>query len=170
MFVSAIIAAGGRGLRFGGGSPKQLLTLGGRPILARSVDAFVACDVISEIVVALTADLAAAPPAYLEQRGKPLTIVSGGDQRRASVANAFARVSEQAEIVVIHDAARPLVSDDLIRRTVAAASESGAAIAALTSAPGSARRPPRSRRGGQMPTNKEPRPKGRGIPRNRLSL
>ena len=131
MFVSAIIAAGGRGLRFGGSSPKQLLTLGGRPILARSVDAFVACDVISEIVVALPADLAAAPPSYLEQRGKPVTVVSGGDERRTSVANAFARISERAEIVVIHDAARPLVSADLIRRTVAAASETGAAIAAL---------------------------------------
>ena len=131
MFVSAIIAAGGRGLRFGGSSPKQLLTLGGRPILARSVDAFVACDVISEIVVALPADVAAAPPSYLEQRGKPVTVVSGGDERRTSVANAFARVSERAEIVVIHDAARPLVSADLIRRTVAAASETGAAIAAV---------------------------------------
>jgi 2-C-methyl-D-erythritol 4-phosphate cytidylyltransferase/2-C-methyl-D-erythritol 2,4-cyclodiphosphate synthase len=131
VFVSAIIAAGGRGLRFGGTSPKQLLTLGGRPILARSVDAFVACDVISEIVVALPADLASAPPAYLQQRGKPVTVVSGGDERRASVANAFTRVSERAEMVVIHDAARPLVSDDLIRRTVAAASEAGAAIAAI---------------------------------------
>jgi 2-C-methyl-D-erythritol 4-phosphate cytidylyltransferase / 2-C-methyl-D-erythritol 2,4-cyclodiphosphate synthase len=131
VFVSAIIAAGGRGLRFGGASPKQLLTLGGRPILARSVDAFVACEAISEIVVALPADLAAAPPPYLQQRSKPVTIVSGGDQRRASVANAFARVSDRAELVVIHDAARPLVTDDLIRRTVAAASETGAAIAAI---------------------------------------
>jgi 2-C-methyl-D-erythritol 4-phosphate cytidylyltransferase/2-C-methyl-D-erythritol 2,4-cyclodiphosphate synthase len=131
LFVSAIIAAGGRGLRFGGASPKQLLTLGGRPILARSVDAFVSSDVISEIVVALPADLAAAPPQYLQQRGKPVTVVSGGDQRRASVANAFARVSDRADIVVIHDAARPLVTDDLIRRTVAAASEAGAAIAAI---------------------------------------
>ena len=131
MFVSAIIAAGGRGLRFGGGSPKQLLTLGGRPILARSVDAFVACDVISEIVVALPADLASAPPPYLQERGKPVTIVTGGDERRWSVAQAFSRVSDRADVVVIHDAARPLVTDDLIRRTVAAASETGAAIAAL---------------------------------------
>jgi 2-C-methyl-D-erythritol 4-phosphate cytidylyltransferase / 2-C-methyl-D-erythritol 2,4-cyclodiphosphate synthase len=131
MFVSAIIAAGGRGLRFGGASPKQLLTLAGRPILARSVDAFVACDVISEIVVALPSDLAAAPPSYLEQRGKPVIVVAGGNERRASVANAFAHVSERADVVVIHDAARPLVSDDLIRRTVTAASETGAAIAAL---------------------------------------
>ena len=128
---SAIIAAGGRGLRFGGGSPKQLLTLGGRPILARSVDAFVSCDLIAEIVVALPADLAAAPPEYLRDRGKPVTVVSGGEQRQDSVANAFARVSERAEIVVIHDAARPLVTDDLIRRTVLAASDAGAAIAAM---------------------------------------
>ena len=131
MFVSAIIAAGGRGLRFGGGSPKQLLSIGGRPILARSVDAFVSCDLISEIVVALPADLAAAPPEYLSDRAKPVTVVSGGDQRRDSVANALARVSERAEIVVVHDAARPLVTDDLIRRTVLAASEAGAAIAAI---------------------------------------
>ena len=131
MFVSAIIAAGGRGLRFGGTSPKQLLSLGGRPILARSVEAFAACEVISEIVVALPADLAAAPPDYLRPGHKPLRVVGGGDQRRSSVANAFAQVSDRADIVVIHDAARPLVSDDLIRRTVIAASESGAAIAAL---------------------------------------
>jgi 2-C-methyl-D-erythritol 4-phosphate cytidylyltransferase/2-C-methyl-D-erythritol 2,4-cyclodiphosphate synthase len=131
VYVSAIIAAGGRGLRFGGASPKQLLTLGGRPILERSVDAFVACDVISEIVVALPTDLAAAPPPYLQHRDKPVTVVSGGNRRRASVANAFARISDRADIVVIHDAARPLVSDDLIRRTVTAASETGAAIAAL---------------------------------------
>ena len=89
MFVSAIIAAGGRGLRFGGDSPKQLLSLGGRPILARSVDAFVSCDLISEIVVALPPDLAAAPPAYLSGRGKPVTVVDGGEQRQDSVANAL---------------------------------------------------------------------------------
>jgi 2-C-methyl-D-erythritol 4-phosphate cytidylyltransferase/2-C-methyl-D-erythritol 2,4-cyclodiphosphate synthase len=131
VFVSAIIAAGGRGLRFGGTSPKQLLSLGGRPILARSVDAFVSCDVISEIVVALPADLAAAPPDYLRHRSKPVTVVDGGAQRRDSVANAFARIAERADLVVIHDAARPLVSDDVIRRTVRAASDTGAAIAAI---------------------------------------
>jgi 2-C-methyl-D-erythritol 4-phosphate cytidylyltransferase/2-C-methyl-D-erythritol 2,4-cyclodiphosphate synthase len=131
VFVSAIIAAGGRGLRFGGTSPKQLVSLGGRPILARSVDAFVECDVISEIVVALPADLAAAPPDYLRHRSKPVTVVDGGEQRRDSVANAFARIADRAELVIIHDAARPLVSDEVIRRTVTAAFETGAAIAAL---------------------------------------
>jgi 2-C-methyl-D-erythritol 4-phosphate cytidylyltransferase/2-C-methyl-D-erythritol 2,4-cyclodiphosphate synthase len=129
--VSAIIAAGGRGLRFGGTHPKQLLMLGGRPILQRSVDTFAACDVIGEIVVALPSDLAASPPPYLQGRDKGITIVPGGDRRRDSVANAFARISNRAEVVVIHDAARPLVTSDVIRRTVIAASETGAAIAAL---------------------------------------
>ncbi|HLG54541.1 MAG TPA: 2-C-methyl-D-erythritol 4-phosphate cytidylyltransferase [Vicinamibacterales bacterium] len=131
MFVSAIIAAGGRGLRFGGVSPKQLLTLGGRPILQRSIDAFVSCELIAEVVVALPPDLASAPPAYLGGRSKPVTIVEGGERRRDSVARAFARVSDRAEIVVIHDAARPLVTDAVIRRTIAAALDTGAAIAAV---------------------------------------
>lgn len=131
MHVSAIIAAGGRGLRFGGAKPKQLLTLAGLPILQRSVNAFLECDDIDDIVVALPAELVADPPAYLLSASKPIEIVEGGDRRQDSVARAFTRVSTRADIVVIHDAARPLVSDDLIRRTIEAAVMSGAAIAAI---------------------------------------
>jgi len=131
LHVSAIIAAGGRGLRFGGAQPKQLLTLGGQSILQRSVDAFRRCDVIDDIVVALPDDLIANPPGFLFVGGMPLEIVAGGARRRDSVAQAFARVSDRADIVVIHDAARPFVTSDAIRRTVAAAAESGAAIAAM---------------------------------------
>ena len=131
MHVSAIIAAGGRGLRFGGSKPKQLLTLAGQPILQRSVNAFLECDDIDDIVVALPAELVAEPPAYLLSASKPIEIVEGGDRRQDSVARAFTQVSTRADIVVIHDAARPLVSDDLIRRTIEAAVRSGAAIAAI---------------------------------------
>jgi len=129
--VSAIIAAGGRGHRFGGTSLKQLLLLGGEPILKRSVDAYRSCDLVTDLVVALPDDLVQAPPPYLLGGSKPVTVVAGGDRRRDSVANAFARVSPRAEVVVIHDAARPLVSDAVIRRAVHAAAESGAAIAAV---------------------------------------
>ena len=101
------------------------------PILQRSVNAFLDCDDIDDIVVALPAELLADPPAYLRSARKPIEIVEGGDRRQDSVARAFARVSTRADIVVIHDAARPLVSDDLIRRTIQAATESGAAIAAI---------------------------------------
>jgi 2-C-methyl-D-erythritol 4-phosphate cytidylyltransferase/2-C-methyl-D-erythritol 2,4-cyclodiphosphate synthase len=129
--VTAIIAAGGRGARFGGDRPKQLQTLGGRPILQRSVDAFLHSDRITDIVVALPPQLAADPPAYLRGAAKPIAIVEGGGRRQDSVANAFARAAERADIVAVHDAARPLVTAEVIARTIDAAAEHGAAIAAL---------------------------------------
>ena len=131
MYVTAIIAAGGRGERFGAGVPKQLLEVGGRAILERSVDAFVSHAAVTDIVVALPQDLAAAPPAYLIGVPKPLRIVSGGARRQDSVAAAFALVPPHADVVVVHDAARPFVTGDLISRTIAAAADAGAALAAL---------------------------------------
>ncbi len=131
MHVSAIIAAGGAGARFGADRPKQLLHLAGHPILSRSVGAFLTCAAVHDIVVALPPDLAGEPPPYLRSDAKPVEVVAGGARRQDSVANAFARVADRAAIVVIHDAARPLVSDDLIRRTVDAAARFGAAIAAV---------------------------------------
>ena len=116
----------------GGAKPKQLLTLAGRPILQRSVEAFLRCEVITDVIVALPADLAASVPAYLcGGSAKPLAIVEGGPRRQDSVSNAFAAVADRADVVVIHDAARPLVTDAIIRRTVMAAADGGAAIAAV---------------------------------------
>ena len=105
--------------------------LAGCPILQRSVDAFIHCGAITDIVVALPPHLAAAPPEYLTGRSKPVAIVEGGERRQDSVRHAFERAGRQADVIVIHDAARPLVTDVLINRTVDAAFESGAAIAAL---------------------------------------
>lgn len=131
MHVSAIIPAGGRGARFGASVPKQLLALAGRPILAHSVGAIASSPDVADLVVALPTELASVPPDYLSTTGKPLTVVAGGERRRDSVANAFAQVASRADIVLIHDAARPLVSHDVIRRTIEAAAATGAAIAAL---------------------------------------
>jgi 2-C-methyl-D-erythritol 4-phosphate cytidylyltransferase/2-C-methyl-D-erythritol 2,4-cyclodiphosphate synthase len=128
--VTAIIAAGGRGARLGHAQPKQLLVLDGRPILQHSVDAFLRSPRVADIVVALPSDLAAAPPAYLLGASKPIRVVEGGNRRQDSVANAFA-VATAADVVVIHDAARPFVSADVIARTIDAADAYGAAIAAL---------------------------------------
>src|SRR5204863_9759941 len=131
MYIAAIIAAGGRGERLGGAQPKQLLPIGGRPVLERSVSAFLTHPSVDALVVALPADLADPPPAYLLGTPKPVTIVAGGPRRQDSVANAFRAIDERADVVVIHDAARPFVSADLIDRTIAAAAETGAALAAL---------------------------------------
>lgn len=131
MFVSAIIAAGGRGHRFGGAVPKQLLSIGGRSILERSVALFLEHPEVDEVVVALPAEIVAEPPAYLSGTAKPVRVVTGGTRRQDSVCRAFQAIDDAAELVVVHDAARPFASAELISRTIAAAAGSGAALAAV---------------------------------------
>jgi 2-C-methyl-D-erythritol 4-phosphate cytidylyltransferase/2-C-methyl-D-erythritol 2,4-cyclodiphosphate synthase len=131
MHVTAIIAAGGRGLRFGGAVPKQLLAVGGRSILERSVALFLSHAAIDEVVVALPPELLADPPSCLRSPQKPLHLVAGGARRQDSVISAFMAANERSDVIVVHDAARPLATGDLVSRTIAAAVESGAALAAL---------------------------------------
>jgi 2-C-methyl-D-erythritol 4-phosphate cytidylyltransferase/2-C-methyl-D-erythritol 2,4-cyclodiphosphate synthase len=131
MFVTAILAAGGRGRRFGGARLKQLVEIGGRPMLERSVEAFLAHPAIDEIVVALPDELVSNPPTYLRDQPKAVRVVGGGARRQDSVGNAFRAASPGSDVFVIHDAARPFASADLITRTLEAAAESGAALAAL---------------------------------------
>jgi len=130
MRVAAIVAAGGQGTRLGTAVPKQFLELGGRAILDRSVEALLQCPAIGEVVVALPSADAAAPPDYLRAAPRVRT-VEGGPRRQDSVANAFAAISADVDVVVIHDAARPFVDRATIERTIEAAVEAGAAIAAL---------------------------------------
>ena len=92
MYVTAIIAAGGRGERFGGAVPKQLVDVLGQTILERSVNAFLRHADVTDVVVALPEDLAGRPPAYLTNASKPVTIVSGGARRQDSVSSAFRMV------------------------------------------------------------------------------
>jgi len=129
MHVTAIIAAGGAGLRLGAGVPKQLLEVGEISILQRSVSAFGDHPGVNEIIVVLPPDLAAAPPIEAGD-GWGFAVVVGGARRQDSVANAFKAISPDTEIVLIHDAARPLVTGELISRTIEAAARHGAAIAA----------------------------------------
>jgi 2-C-methyl-D-erythritol 4-phosphate cytidylyltransferase/2-C-methyl-D-erythritol 2,4-cyclodiphosphate synthase len=131
MRVTAIIAAGGRGTRFGGGRLKQLIVVGGRPVLERSVGAFADHPGVHEVVVALPHELVADPPSYLRARSGHVRVVGGGERRQDSVANAFRATSPDSSVIVVHDAARPFASADLISRTIAAAAEHGAALAAL---------------------------------------
>jgi 2-C-methyl-D-erythritol 4-phosphate cytidylyltransferase/2-C-methyl-D-erythritol 2,4-cyclodiphosphate synthase len=131
MYVTAIIAAGGRGERFGAEQPKQLILIGGRTMLERSVDAFLTHAAVDEVIVALPAELAGRPPVYLTQAAKPLQIVAGGARRQDSVAAAFRAVPASCDVIVVHDAARPFASADLISRTIDAAAEFGASLAAI---------------------------------------
>src|SRR3954470_22663716 len=110
MHVTAIIAAGGSGRRLGASVPKQMLEIGGRTLLERSVDVFRTHPAVSDLIVALPANLIGSPPHGLEG----LQLVEGGQRRQDSVANAFDALPELTEIVLVHDAARPFVSHDVI--------------------------------------------------------
>jgi len=131
MHVVAVIAAAGRGRRFGVEAPKQLLQLGGRTVLQRSVDAFDRSGRVHEIIVTVPPELLSSGTLNLTTAGTPLRIVAGGARRQDSVANGVEAAGDRADIVVVHDAARPFVSGTLIARTIDAAAEHGAAIAAV---------------------------------------
>lgn len=136
MFVSAIIAAGGSGRRLGAAVPKQMLDIGGRSMLERSAIAFLEHPRISEVVFVLPLELMTFSIPMVLDRGRlppDVRMVPGGERRQDSVANAFDRVSPSADVVLIHDAARPFVSADLISTTIDAAAAYGAAIAAVQS-------------------------------------
>jgi 2-C-methyl-D-erythritol 4-phosphate cytidylyltransferase len=120
-----VIAAAGSGERLGAGGPKAFVELAGRPLLAWSLAAFEAADTTSEVIVA-------APPGE-EERVSELGVVAvtGGEHRSQSVAAALELARE--EIVVVHDAARPLVTSGLIDAVVgelAAEREAAGVIAA----------------------------------------
>jgi len=132
LHVAAIIAAGGRSLRMGADRPKQFLELGSRSILDMTVEALAASDRIQEIVVALPHEyVAGAAQSWEGKSAKPLAFVAGGERRQDSVARAFGSTSARADIILIHDAARPFVTADVIARTIDAATTHGAAIAAI---------------------------------------
>ena len=130
MHVTAIIAAGGSGRRLGAAVPKQLLEIGGRTILERSVGAFASHPRVTDVIVALPPDLLAAPPPWLAALPE-VRCVAGGARRQDSVAAAFDTVPQLADVVLVHDAARPFVSTELIDRCIESAWRFGGAIAAV---------------------------------------
>jgi 2-C-methyl-D-erythritol 4-phosphate cytidylyltransferase/2-C-methyl-D-erythritol 2,4-cyclodiphosphate synthase len=131
MNVTAIIAAAGLGRRLGACAPKQLLDIGGQSILERSVGAFASHPRVRDVIVALPAGLAAEPPGWLAAGAPRLRLIAGGERRQDSVANAFDEVAADADIVLVHDGARPFVTADVISRSIDAAARHGAAIAAI---------------------------------------
>ena len=131
MQASVIVVAGGRGERLGGAIPKQLRTVGGRTLLERSIRPFDMVDAIQEIVVVLPPELVSPPPECLNRIRTDVRVVAGGERRQDSVAFGFDAVAPSSGVIMIHDAARPFCTPELVQRTLDAATESGAAIAAL---------------------------------------
>lgn len=129
MSIAVVIPAGGAGRRMGG-VVKPLLELGGVPLLKRTLEPFLARPDVQWVVVALPAELASSPPPWLFEDER-VDIVAGGAERVDSVRLSLAAVPAEAEIVLVHDAARPLVSPAVIDRCIAAAAGGRSVIAAV---------------------------------------
>ncbi|MCM1333901.1 MAG: 2-C-methyl-D-erythritol 2,4-cyclodiphosphate synthase [Eubacterium sp.] len=132
MTCTAILLAAGSATRMNGAN-KQLLCLGGVPVLIRAALAFEKCAEIAEIVIsAREADREEITALCREYGITKLTkLIAGGATRAESAARAFREIGEGAEFVAIHDGARPFVTSELIRAVIRAAEETGAAIPAL---------------------------------------
>jgi 2-C-methyl-D-erythritol 4-phosphate cytidylyltransferase len=130
--VHLLIAAAGSGRRMGAEGNKLLLPLAGRPVLAWTLDAALACRAIGWIGIvgqpidqpAIQALIAGAKP------DRPVVWIEGGDTRQDSVRHGLAALPPEANAVLIHDGARCLVDPDLISRCVAAVQAGAAVIAA----------------------------------------
>lgn len=119
MDVAALIAAGGMGVRLGGGSPKGLVTLGGVQLVSRAVEAMASSGVVNEIIVAVPAGFEEAV-ILPENLAVPVTVMAGGVLRQDSVRLMLAAASAEITHVLVHDAARCLAPPALIARVVQA--------------------------------------------------
>ena len=131
--VSVIFPAAGAGRRMKADRNKVLLELSGVPILLRTLRRFSAVPAVAELIVVVAKDEIAFVEEMLEkaQGLKPWRVVQGGAERQYSIANGMAHLAADADIVLVHDAARPLVSLAAIEAVIFAAREKGAAIAAV---------------------------------------
>jgi 2-C-methyl-D-erythritol 4-phosphate cytidylyltransferase len=118
--ATALIAAGGAGARLGDDVPKALVPLAGRPLLCWTLAAVAAAEAIEQAVVSAPAGAEAdVERAIAAVEGLEVSVVTGGSSRSRSVANALAAAPAGSEqIVVVHDAARPLVTAGLIDRCI----------------------------------------------------
>jgi 2-C-methyl-D-erythritol 4-phosphate cytidylyltransferase/2-C-methyl-D-erythritol 2,4-cyclodiphosphate synthase len=123
--VWAVLAAGGRGERLGDDRPKAFARLGDLPLVAEPLRRLDDSEWIDGIVVAAPAGWEEPTIVLAEElaAGKVVSVVTGGATRSASVRAALADVPDDAAVVLVHDAARPLVADDVIARVLAPLSE-----------------------------------------------
>lgn len=132
MNTAAVIVAAGPGSRLGAGLPKAFIDLGGIPLVIRSLRAVLSAPAIMSAVIV-------APPSEVDRTRRlldvhgpwrcPVALTPGGAERQDSVRNGLAAVGP-AELIAIHDAARPFISRDSIEAAIAAAAQHGAAIVA----------------------------------------
>ena len=130
--IGVVIVAGGSGSRIGGGELKQLRWVAGKPMLLHSLQTFQKRADVAMVVCVLPQRYAGDPPPWIFQSDAERLLISvGGKHRAESVANGLEDLPTECRTVLIHDAARPLVSDEMIDRVILEARKGYGAIAAL---------------------------------------
>lgn len=131
--ISVIIPAAGQGKRFGAGKNKAFVLLAGKTILERTVTAFSALPEIGEIIIVVAPDEVDDIKNQVKLYPNPETVkvVAGGSERQYSIENALVAVSDKAEIILVHDGARPLISQPVIQQVIKSVRKNSAAIVAV---------------------------------------
>lgn len=132
-YAAALVLAAGAGKRLGAGARKGLLALGGRPLYTWSVGAFLASPLVSQVILVVhREDVRGVGAACARRFGDArLRVVAGGDERQDSVACGLLVVDPHAEVVLVHDAARPFLKASLIRACAQTARLAGGAVACV---------------------------------------
>ncbi|MFE5854059.1 2-C-methyl-D-erythritol 4-phosphate cytidylyltransferase [Streptomyces sp. NPDC056500] len=130
--TAAVIPAAGRGVRLGPGAPKALRTLNGTPMLVHAVRAMAASRAVTLVVVVAPADETQGVKALLADLALPdrtdIAVVPGGDTRQESVRLGLEAIPEGIDIVLVHDAARPLVPVDTVDSVIEAVRDGAVAV------------------------------------------
>ena len=131
--VSAVVAAAGLSKRFSPHGKKQFAELGGKPLLTYCLSTFESSELIASVVVVVPEDEISRSRELLGDFGfeKIASVVAGGEKRCLSVRNGFRAVPPDSDMVLIHDAARPFVDNDTIKRVVEECARAGASICAV---------------------------------------
>ena len=132
VYVSAVILAAGSGTRMGGSVTKQWLDIGGIPTVVRSLIAFNSCKSVKEIILCVKGDEIEKYEGIAEKYGikKLKKTVIGKETRQLSALEGFKNVSDRSTFVAVHDAARCLITPEMIEKTVREAVRYGSAVAA----------------------------------------
>lgn len=133
--VQLLVPAAGMGTRLGANQPKALIDIAGTPLLVRTLCRFAACGLVDNCLIVIPMEARPAFEACLRTFFPKATVrlVAGGAERQESVANGLAALDPSTGIVVIHDAARPFVTEESIRASIDAAKTFGAATVAVPS-------------------------------------
>lgn len=132
--VSAIIPAAGSGIRIGGDTKKQYIHLHNKPILVRTIERLSSSRFISEILLVVPesdVEYCENEIVSLYSLNKIKRVITGGKERQDSVHNGIEHISPDTDIIMVHDAVRPFISEKLIKKSIETAAECGSVVVAV---------------------------------------